>query len=165
MSASLAQINRIIDEHQSIRGHLKLVGDSVSDQEALTTLKSVRSDLAPHQTAMMSEKLKKLQLTVSFLKEGIRNHFTLETKVLPPILGKVLMQALLREHQEIIKRIDETQSMIADTRPEKLSHDGLSSKEADLAQMTNSLCRLIEEHAEKEELMLEMAKQALQEKG
>lgn len=38
MQDKLAIIRRIIDEHQTIKGHLKLVGDSVSDQEALAAM-------------------------------------------------------------------------------------------------------------------------------
>ena len=35
MSDNLAKIKGIIEEHQTIRGNVKLVGDSITDQEAL----------------------------------------------------------------------------------------------------------------------------------
>ena len=42
MSDYLAKINEILEEHRTIRSGVKLVGDSVSDQEALVSLKKHR---------------------------------------------------------------------------------------------------------------------------
>jgi len=165
MPANLSQINRIFEEHQAIRANVRLVGESVSDQEALNALKSARSDWAPQRTNITSAKLNKLKQTTSFLKEGLVNHFNLEAEVLPPILGKVLMQALLHEHQEIMTEIDTTSTTIANTHLEGLSQDDLITEEANLTQMTNHLSRLIEEHAEKEEMMLEMVQHLLREES
>lgn len=161
----LEQIDRIIAEHQMIKGHLRLVGDSTSDQEALITLKSARSEWTPQRVDIISEKMNKLSRTVGSLKEGLLNHFQLEEDILPPILGKILMQALLREHQEIMGKISEINSIIASPRMEKLSQDELAKQDTVLSQMTVNLCRLIEGHAEKEEQMLDMAKQVLQDEA
>jgi hypothetical protein len=163
MVGYLEQIDRIIAEHRMIKGHLKLVGDSTSDQEALIALKSTRSEWTPQRVDIMSEKMSKLSQTVGSLREGLLNHFHLEEDVLPPILGKILMRALLREHQKIVNKISEINSIIADARLEELSQDELAAKDTGLSQLTVSLSRLIEGHAEKEEQMLDMAKQVLQE--
>ena len=85
--------------------------------------------------------------------------------MLPPILGRVLMQALLHEHHEIMTEIVTTSTTIANTHLEGLSQDDLISEEANLTQMTNRLSRLIEEHAEKEEVMLEMVQHVLREEN
>jgi hypothetical protein len=165
MADYLEQIDRIIAEHQMIKGHLRLVGDSTSDQEALITLKSARSEWTPQRVDIISEKMNKLSRTVGSLREGLLNHFQLEEDILPPILGKILMQALLREHQEIMGKISEINSIIASPRMEKLSQDELAKQDTVLSQMTVNLCRLIEGHAEKEEQMLDMAKQVLQDEA
>ena len=162
MAGYLKQIDRIIAEHQMIKGHLQLVGDSTSDQEALITLKSARSEWTPQRVDIMSEKINKLSQTVGSLREGLLNHFQLEEDILPPILGKILMRALLREHEEIMGKISEVNSMLASTRLAELSQEELAAKDTALSQTTNSLSRLIEGHAEKEEQMLDMAKQVLQ---
>ena len=161
MQDKLAIIRRIIDEHQTIKGHMKLVGDSVSDQEALATLQKAHADFIPGRLEVMSEKQKKLQQTMSALDEGLKNHFAFEEKALPPLLGELLMQALVLEHREIKNEIDEAKSTVESTKLEGLSREELISKESHIQQMIDSICQLVEEHATKEEAVLEMVQRAL----
>jgi hemerythrin len=161
MSNYLAKINEILEEHHTIRSGVKLVGDSVSDQEALASLKSVRSEWTPGRMDLVSEKQRKLKQTMSFLKEGLRNHFSKEEDVLPALLGEFLMQSLLLEHQEIIEKIDEISLVTADSKLEGLAEAELESKDAEIKQKISDFSRLIEEHADEEELMLEMVARAL----
>ena len=60
MLDNLSIIKKVIDEHQVIRGHVKLVGDSIADQEALTALVKARTDWIPGQPDI-AEKQHKLQ--------------------------------------------------------------------------------------------------------
>jgi hemerythrin len=161
MSDYLAKINEILEEHRTIGSGMKLVGDSVSDQEALASLKSVRSDWTPGPMELTSEKRRKLKRTVSFLKEGLRSHFSKEEDVLPALLGEFLMQSLLLEHREIIEKIDEISLVTADSKLEGLSEAELESKDSEIKRKISDFSRLIEEHADKEELMLEMVARAL----
>ena len=164
MADYLAKINEIIAEHQTIRGHVKLVGESIGDQEALLSLQRVRPDWIPGRMEILSEKQNKLTQTISSLSEGLRNHFAKEERLLPPILGEFLMQALILEHREIGKTTEEASAMAADTGMEGLSREDLISRETEIQQKISYLCNLIEEHASKEELMLEMVQRALEEK-
>ena len=164
MSDNLAKIRKIIEEHHTIKGNMKLVGDSVSDEEALTSLKSARSDWVPGRLEILSEKRNKLLQTVNFLNEGLKNHFTKEEEFLPPILGKSLMQALLIEHQKVRGAIDEVKSLAANTNIERLSQEELMTRDSEIQQKVNSLSNLIGKHADKEDLMLEMVTRALEEK-
>jgi hypothetical protein len=161
MSDSLAAIKEIIAEHQSVRSNIKLIGDSVSDQEALNSLKSARSDWAPGQLELLAEKRKKLGQTVSSLDEGLKNHFTKEETVLPSFLGDFLMQALLLEHGEIKKAISEAKLAASGSSPENPSQAELASLDAQLQRVVGSLSRLIESHADKEDMMLEMVQRTL----
>ena len=56
MEDKLAIVRRIIDEHQIIKGHLKLVGNSISAPEALVTLGKAYTDLIPNRLDVISEK-------------------------------------------------------------------------------------------------------------
>lgn len=161
MSDYLAEIEKIVEEHQTIRDGVKLVGDSVSDQEALNSLRSIHSDWVPGQPELLPEKQNRLRQTVSFLDEGLRNHFAAEEKVLPLVLGEFLMQALRLEHQEILEAISRAKSVTADTKLEGLSQEELMSKDLEMKNVVNNLSHLINGHAEKEELMLEMVKRVL----
>lgn len=161
MQDKLAIIRRIIDEHQTIKGHLKLVGDSVSDQEALAALQKAHADFIPGRLEVMSEKQKELQQTMRALDEGLKNHFAFEEKALPPLLGELLMQALILEHREIKNEIDEAKSTVESIKLEGLSREELLSKESHIQQMIDNICQLVEEHATKEEAILEMVQRAL----
>jgi hemerythrin len=165
MQDKLAIIKRVIDEHQTIRKHIKLVGDSVSDQEALTTLQKAHADFIPGRLEVTAEKQSKLQQAMSFLKEGLKNHFAFEEKALPPLLGELLTQALVLEHREITEEINEAISTVANTRLEGISREELLSTESHIQQMIDSICQLVEEHATKEEAILEMLSRAVEEKG
>ena len=161
MLDSLAIINRILEEHQTIRGHVKLVGDSVSDEEALSSLEKVRADWIPGRPEILSEKKKKLQQTINALDEGLKNHFAYEEKTLPPLLGELLMRSLLLEHQAIKKEIEEAKSATASIKLEGLERDRLLSEEARMQQMVAGICQLVGEHATKEDTVLTMLQTAL----
>jgi len=164
MLDKLAIINRVIAEHQTIGQHVKLVGDSVSDEEALKSLEGTRADWIPGRLEAVSEKQKRLQQTMNALDEGLRRHFAFEEKALPPLLGELLMQSLILEHREIKEKIDEAKSTAADTKLEGLSRDELLSEEAHMQHIVANIGHLVEEHAAREEAVLAMVKRALEEK-
>lgn len=164
MLDNLALISRLKDEHQSLRRHVKLVGDSISDQEALRSLKGERADWIPGRLDILAEKQKRLQQALSFLDEGLKNHFAFEEKVLPPLLGELFVRALILDHREIIKEIDEAKSKAANIKLEGLSREELVSEELSTQQLIASIRHLVEDHATREEVILEMVERALQEK-
>jgi len=162
MSNSLALINRVIAEHKNISRHVKLVGDSVPDREALAALEKAYGDFAPDQMKALSEKLVKLQQSLSALDEGLKNHFAFEEEILPSLLGELLMRWLSIEHDEIKSKINEAKSEAATTRLEGLNRDELLFKGFNLQKIIDNMGWLIEEHASKEETLLGMIKKALE---
>jgi len=162
MADNLKIVNRAIEEHHIIRKHVKLVGDSVSDLEALFSLQQARPDWILSSAEALPEKQDKLQQTISALDEGLKNHFSFEEKLLPPLFGKFLMQALILDHREIKKRIAETKSLVANTKLEGLSRKELLSQKAQIQQKVEDILQLVEEHADKEETILKMLQKALE---
>jgi len=165
MADNLKIVNRAIEEHHTIRGHVKLVGDSVSDLEALFSLQKARPDWILSSTDALSEKQDKLQQTISALEEGLKNHFSFEEKLLPPLFGKFLMQVLILEHREIKKSIVDTKSLLANTKLVGLNQRELLSQKAHIQKKVEDILQLVEEHAGKEETILKMLQKALQAKG
>lgn len=164
MADNLAIINRAIEEHHTIRGHIKLVGDSISDLEALFNLQKARPDWILSSLEALSERQVKLQQTISSLDEGLKNHFGFEEKLLPPLFGELLMQALILEHRGIKRQIDEAESLVVNTKLEGLSQKELLSKKAQIQQKVEGILQLVEEHAGREETILKMLKKALEAK-
>lgn len=164
MKDYLAIITKIIAEHQTIREHIKLIGDSVADREALTSLEKVSADWVTGQPGMPAKKQLKLQQAINALSEGLKNHFIFEEAALPPLLGELFMRALVLEHREIIGEIDEAKAIVAEAKLEGLSREDLLHQESHMQQMINSICLLVEEHATKEEAVLDMVKRGLEDK-
>ena len=165
MQDKLAIANKVIEEHQSIRKYVNLVGDSIPDQEALTALERASAEWIPGRPGILFEKHKKLQRTINALEEGLMNHFAFERKVLPPLFGELIMHALIIEHNEIRKEVNNAKLKITNTNLEGLSREELLSKEWDIKRMIDNISLLIEEHAAREETILDMMRRALEEKG
>ena len=162
MADPLDTLNRIKDEHLNIRRHLKLVGDSVGDMEAMRSLQQARAEWVPGHPRAFAERHKKLGQTLSFLDEGLRNHFALEENDLPPLAGDLFMRALIMEHREITKHVDDTRSMVDGMHVDGLSREELLSKESQVQQAIEHVRGLIEDHAAREETLLSMLERALQ---
>lgn len=161
MLDNLAIINRMIDEHQAIRGHIKLVGESISDREALMSLERARADWVPGQLEILGEKQRNLQQAMSYLDEGLRNHYAYEETMLPALLGNLFMKALILDHREIQEQLDKAKSLVADTKLEGLSREELLTRESHLKQVIDKICQLVEEHTLKEDTIFQMLKRAL----
>lgn len=157
--------NKIKDEHVKIRGNIKLVGDSINDQEALRSLRKSRADRSPGRVEILSEKQRRLQQTLAALDHGLKNHFDIEVRYLPPFIGELFMRALFSEHREIEKQIDEAKLIAFNIELEGLNQDELLSKETQIHQIVDGLCHTIEEHSSKEEILLGMLEKGLRESG
>ena len=164
MSDQLEVIRRIIEWHKTIRGHARLVGESVTDIEALITLEKARTDWVPGRLEALSEKKDKLQQVISLLDEGLKNHFDYEEKALPPLLGDLVMRAIVLQHNEIIKETNEAKSMHSFLNLEELNRDELLAEELRVQQRIGIILQLVEEHATREDLVLEMVQNALEKK-
>lgn len=161
MSDNLVVVKSIIEAHHAIKGHVKLVGDSVSDLEAVFSLQKAQSGWGLSSAEALAEKQARLQQTMSWLEEGLKNHFSFEEKALSPLLGELLMRALILEHREIDKAIGEAKSRMAHSQLEELSREELLSQKSEIQQAIGNICQMIEEHAMKEETLLKMLQRAL----
>ena len=162
MLDNLTVIKQIIEDHVSIKKHVKLVGDSLGDYEAVSTLDKEYADLNPVQVQALSEKGEKLEQTFNMLGEGLRNHFAIEEKYLPSLLGEHLTRALLIEHREIENIIDRTKALVSGIKLEGLSREELISQKFAMQKTINDVGQMIEEHASEEEAVLSMLQKGLQ---
>jgi hypothetical protein len=165
MSDALTIVTRVISEHHAIRGHVKLAGDTVNDIEALFTLQRTQSGWSQTSITALIEKRDQLLQAISFLEEGLKNHFSFEEEALPLLFGELLMKAILHEHHEISGQIGSAKKNLADIKIklEGLDQRELFSKRSVIQQNINSLCQTVEEHAQHEEAILNMIKKVLEE--
>ena len=164
ISDELAIINRVIEEHQKFRTHIKLIGDTITDREALSNLQRVRTDWVPGRLEALAEKQKTLEQGITALDEGLKRYFAFEEESLPPLLGELFMRALLIDHRQITREIDEAKKTAAEAKLEGLGRTELLTRESDIQQVISHMCQTIEDHATREEVILDMAQKALLEK-
>lgn len=162
MPDALAVITRVIAEHHTIKGHVKLAGDAVNDFEALFALQRTQSGWSQTSITGLIDKQKQLLQTINFLEEGLKNHFGFEEKALPPLFGDLLMKALLHEHHQISNQVDSAKTNLANIKLEGLDQRELLSKRSVIQQNINNLLQAVEEHAHREEIVLGMMKKALE---
>lgn len=162
MPDALATITKIISEHHAIRGHIKLLGDTVNDIEALFALQRTQSGWGQTSMNALVEKRDGLLQTVSFLEEGLRNHFDFEEKALPPLVGELLMKAILHEHHRISGQLGGAKTILAGVEVGRLDERELLSRKSAIQQSMDSLRQTIEEHARHEEVILAMIRKALE---
>jgi len=163
--AMLRRVIRVVEEHQAISESLKLVGDSVTDGEALRSLRGARRDWVPGRLEILGKKLEKLQQTLSHLAEGLRNHFAFEEDNLPPLCGDLLMKAILIDHQKIRKKLDEAISIVFNTKLDSLSEEELTSLEPHIKEAVDNVLSVVGEHARKEQVVLEMMRAVLEDQS
>lgn len=164
VSDQLAIINHIILEHQKVREYVKMIGDSVTDREALASLQKARTDWVPGRLDILAETKEKLEEATAHLETGLKQHFGYEEEALPPLFGELFMQALILEHQQIRRKIADARAMITNIKLEGLSREEVLTKESDIHQTINDLGTAVEDHAVREEVMLDMLQRSLQEK-
>ena len=136
----------------------------MSDREAMAHLQKASDAWVPGRPEDPTEMQKNTQQALSSLEEGLKNHFFFEGEALPPLFGELLMQALILEHGEILKELIEVKSVAAGANLEGLNREELMVKATNLQQKVSSICFLVEEHANKEEGILDMLKRALESK-
>lgn len=162
MIESLSTITRVITEHHETRVHVRLVGDSISDEEAVSTLREARSDWIPGRQGAPVDRQEKLQQTLCYVEDGLKNHFAIEETILPLLMDDMLVRALLLDHRRIADKLADARSTVADMRLEGLDREEVLCKEAHIQQLVDHLCHLIEDHTTKEDIVLDMVGRAVQ---
>ena len=163
MTDSVATINTVISEHHATRLHIRLAGDSISDEEAVATLKAARTDWIPGRLAALGLRRRKLEQTLCYLREGLSNHFAAEETLLPLLLDQVLTRAIVLDHRRILESMDEALAAVADLDLQGPDRESLLAMDSKVQQLIDHVCHLIEDHATKEDIVLDMMLRALRE--
>lgn len=163
MMGSVAAINGVIAGHHSTHARIRLAGDSISDEEAVASLKGARTDWIPGRPSMPALRQRRLDQTLSYVREGLSNHFAVEEALLPLLLDQMLMRALMLDHRRIIEKIDEASAVVTQLDLTQLGRTELLVRECEIRGMIDNICHLIEDHATKEDIVLDFMLKALQE--
>lgn len=163
MQHNLALISNVISEHHVTRAHVRLAGDTISDEEAASRLREVRNDWIPGRLESPAGRQTRLLQSLRSVAEGLGNHFAVEEGFLQKVLGELLTRALILDHRNIIEALNEAYLTAAAAEPGQLDREELLLYESQTRRSIDHICHLIEDHARKEDIILDMMLKALQE--
>ena len=161
MTTPLEIIDRVIAEHQ-INVVLGDVRKSMGEFDALLSLQEIQSQC--NQTSMdqlISQKKQVLE-ALSLVQNRLDNHHYFEENALRPLFGELFMKALILEHSEIRRDIEEIILIINDCMLEGFTQADLQERKTILQERISNLCLTLEQHANLEEQMLQMLRKVYQ---
>jgi hypothetical protein len=161
MPDAAAIINRAIAEHHAIHEHIKMAGDTLNDIEGLLTLQQIHASWSQSSIEDLTEKQQRMQQAVAALEKGLERHFGFEEELLLPLFGKILADAIKREHHDISAKIASARAMLDKLDLAGLERRELFAKKSEVQDTISYLCQAVEEHAQHEETILELMKKAL----
>ena len=94
-------VESLMNEHEAIRGHNRQVRESVKNLDSLLTQYELL-DGKPEYLSAIDEKRAGLKIAMGYLEDGLRTHHEHEEQVMPPLVGKLIMQAIRKEHAEML---------------------------------------------------------------
>ena len=163
MPDEIEKVRHLIEEHITVKDRLRLIGDEINDLEAMQSLQKLRDSIAGTGELVLGEKLKELKQNISYVSEGLRNHFEDEEKLLPELIGELLTTALLHEHRKIKEDIAALADLINNATLEEISQQRSPAIMMYIAQIINSLRNKIEEHSSREDAVFQLVLVGLQE--
>ena len=156
MQDEIEKVKHILEEHTRIREHSKVVGDEINDLEALEDLKLLRESFSGTEEIALADKLKELKEAMNYYINGLRKHFDDEEKLFPEILGEPLSRALAREHQQIIRDITSLLAVGDKEGLDQISQQRSPAIMMHISQRISALRKMVEEHAMREDVVLQM---------
>lgn len=86
---------------------------------------------------------------MGYLEDGLKDHHAHEDQVMPPLVGNLLMKAIWIEHGEMLKMMDEINSLVINASLEVFLKKGTY-----IMQLINDARRLASAHSTREDGML-----------
>lgn len=165
MTDAITIIDKVIEEHHKIRDNIKLAGDSLNDVEASFILSRAYSGWTQSAAGELAARKDSLIASLSALEQGLSAHFEYEEKHFSPLFGEVLTKALLHEHRDIRRRIEDARQMITGVEIDTGDSQQVLSRKTAVQESINHLLQAVEEHAGHEETVLLMVRAGLEAEG
>ena len=164
MQEEIEKVRHIIEEHSAIREHSMVVKDEINDLESLEELELLRDSFSGIDETVLANKLKELKETMNYFIDVLSKHFDDEEKLFPGILGEPLARALTHEHRQITEDITSLIAIGDNRGLDQISQQRSPAIVMHIFQRINALRKMVEEHAMKEDVILQMLLAGLQEK-
>lgn len=163
MPDALEVISSIIAQHSKVTDDLNLTGKKANDVAAIFGVQKAAYKVVWSASSVkkLLEKRDELLEMITVLEDGLKKHFSYEEKVMPLVLGELLLNDILHDHGEIYEKIESIKTMLTGLEGE--DEDELTIKQTELIQSVNNLSETVKRHAKSEEKVLNMVKKIFEE--
>jgi|WetSurMetagenome_2_1015567.scaffolds.fasta_scaffold14489_3 hypothetical protein len=157
-------IRNILAQHFTITENIKTTGDRMNDIDAVFSIQvaSYQTAQSAYSVSNLLEKRIHLLNTINILEDGLKKHFTYEERVMPLVLGDLLLEDILHDHKKITGQIENVKASLINL--EKLNKDEIQSKRLELVENVNNLRDIIVNHTHFEEEILGVIKKVFENK-
>ncbi len=164
MPDALEVIKSVLAQHFKITENVKTTGDRMNDVDAVfgVQVAAYQTAQSAFSVASLLEKRDQLTNTINIMSDGLKKHFEYEEKVLPLVLGELLLKDILHDHKKIFSQLDNVHTSLANL--DKLSKEELLTKRLELINSVNELRDNVVGHANYEEKVLDMVKKVFEKK-
>jgi iron-sulfur cluster repair protein YtfE (RIC family) len=122
--------------------------------EALLKLEKARAELNLGYQKTLTEKREEIERIIAPIDRGLRKHYSFEEEVLPPMLGRVLTEALISEHKHLLFQMEQMISLLTEINAEGLTPAQALGKESLIYERLDNLRRDKLDHLNREEAVL-----------
>jgi len=158
MSSELTVLNDLIYENEAIRQYIRSLKNAMDEEEALLLQKGDK--LTAHQSRTLGRSQYHLQQSLLNLREVLTRHYLHEEKVLPQMVGPLLVEAFKSALKGIIEELDRDEALLHDDL-RQLRNTELLARSYNVRRAIDGVSKVIEEHITKEDTVLELLKGAL----
>jgi hypothetical protein len=134
----LNNCNQLIQKREVIHENINQLSKLSDEFTNLLDLQETSSDLTSGQINFLNEKRINLRHNLVNLKDGLRIHYGLEEEILHPLIGLLLMQTLTTQHEGILKKLNDIDTIILN-----LSPMGILFNSIYLKQEVDNVCQTI----------------------
>ena len=155
-------IEKLVAEHEQTMVKLQKY-----DKDIANCLASLKQSWIPGRPMGIEEELGKLDQYLEEIRTDLEEHIRVEEKEVLPTLTKysanIISKAVLYEHEKILKSISELEKHAGDLVNKTTNRSELLNGEFKIKEAINQILQLIQEHSDAQEVIYNLAQEALDE--
>jgi iron-sulfur cluster repair protein YtfE (RIC family) len=159
MQNHAAVIERLINEHEQSLTKVQELDAAVGQ------LASLKQDWIPGRPLNLAQDLDRLEKTLKEISEELEGHLRFEENEFLPLLtnyaADIIRSGLMFEHRQILDSIAVLRKSARGLVGKYLSRDELLVREYAIKESINNILRSVQEHARIQEVIFNLAKEAL----
>jgi hypothetical protein len=147
-------ITKVMEQHKVLLNQINSVAEVMSDKDALFLLEKTQTELSVNFRLSLEERRASLIDSLNTIEKGLKKHYDFEEEMLPPLLGKLLNEALVNEHKNLRTEMQKVIEKISKIKVKGLNHDNEITQEASMNKLLYGLREKKLDHQKREEAIL-----------